>query len=172
MSGVKGINAGRTNWNYKHGQTNTHLFRVWSHMRERCEREKHPYYKDYGGRGISVCSEWRDFLPFKDWAERSGFQIGLTIDRIDTNGNYEPANCRWVTQKEQQNNKRSNRVIEYAGEHLTLTQTAEKYGINKTTLKERLNNGWDIDDAITRPVRARARGYRPSRGADMRGERK
>lgn len=160
MSGIKGINAGSENWHYKHGQTNTHLFRVWSHMKERCEREKHPHFKDYGGRGISVCAEWKEFLSFKAWAERSGYQSGLTIDRIDTNGNYEPSNCRWATQKEQQNNKRSNHKVEYNGEIHNLSEWADMLGIGRTTLRERLKCGWPIERALFAPVR--------KRGADLR----
>lgn len=162
MSGVKGMNAGTKNYRYKHGETKTRLHKIWSSMHERCEREKHLHYSDYGGRGISVCEEWKDYIPFAKWARNNGYSDNLTLDRIDVNGNYEPSNCRWVTMKEQHNNKRNNRILLYHGETYTLTQLAEKVGINKTTLKERINLGWSIEDAVNRPIRQRTRGYRPS----------
>ena len=162
MSGIKGANAGEKHGNYKHGCTNTKLFRLWEHMRERCYYPKHPYFKNYGGRGISVCDEWTEFIPFQRWAIANGYEDGMTIDRIDNNGNYTPSNCRWATMREQQNNKRSNRVVEYMGRKYTVTQLATIIGMNKTTLKERLNAGWSVEDAVNRPVRLRTRGYRPS----------
>ena len=162
MSGVKGANSGEKNWNFKHGETKTHLFRVWSHMRERCTRERHEYYSNYGGRGIDVCEEWSEFLPFKEWALSSGYKDGLTIDRIDNDMGYSPDNCRWATMREQQNNKRSNRVLVYNGKKYTLTQLAEEFGIKKTTLKERLNAGWSVEKSVETPIRLRTKGYRPS----------
>jgi hypothetical protein len=149
-----------------HNSTKTRLYKIWSGMHERCYREKHPHYKDYGGRGITICEEWNDFSRFKEWAGQGGYSDTLTLDRIDNNGNYEPYNCRWVTMKEQQNNKRNNHIIEYKGERYTLTQLAEKVGIGKTTLRERLKMGWSVEDAVEKPVRLRTKGYRPS-GARM-----
>ena len=162
MSGVKGINAGKANWNYKHGETGTRLHKIWCSMHERCERPKHTHYKDYGGRGIKVCDEWGEYLPFAEWARANGYSEQLTLDRIDNDGDYEPNNCRWVTVREQQNNKRSNRVIMYHGKEYTLNQLAEYAGLKKTTLKERLNNGWSVEDAVERPVRKRTKGWRQS----------
>ena len=84
-----------------HGMTNTKLFRVWSGMKQRCYYRKHKSYSDYGGRGITICDEWReDFQTFYEWAMASGYQEGLTIDRIDNDGNYEPSNCQWLTRQE------------------------------------------------------------------------
>ena len=134
---------------------NKRLRKIWMSMHERCEYEKHPQYHNYGGRCISVCKEWSEYIPFAKWAFRNGYEDNLTIDRINPNGNYEPSNCRWVTMKEQQNNKRSNRIIQYQGRKYTLTELAEKSGIKKTTLKERLNSGWSVEDAVNRPVRPR-----------------
>ena len=131
-------------------------------MKERCYYTKHKHYSDYGGRGISICDEWMDYTCFAKWAFRNGYSDNLTIDRIDVNGDYEPSNCRWIPMKEQQNNKRNNRIIEYKGKRYTLTQLAEKIGINKTTLRERLNAGWSVDDAVERPVRKRTKGWRQS----------
>lgn len=162
MSGTKGIHSGKDNNLYVHGGTGTRIHNIWLSMRERCNRVNHPWYKAYGGRGIKICEEWDDFSKFRKWAMANGYSNELTIDRIDCNGNYEPNNCRWATMKEQQNNKRNNRIIEYKGKKYTLTQLAEKIGINKTTLKERLNAGWSVDDAVERPVRKRTKGWRQS----------
>jgi len=162
MSGIKGIHSGKDSKLYVHGGTGTRLHKIWLSMKERCNRVKHPWYHAYGGRGIKICEEWDDFSKFRKWAMANGYSNELTIDRIDCNGNYEPNNCRWATMKEQQNNKRNNRIIEYKGEKYTLTQLAEKIGINKTTLKERLNAGWSVDDAVERPVRKRTKGWRQS----------
>lgn len=145
-----------------HGETKTRLFKIWSSMHERCEREKHPHFKDYGGRGVTVCDEWDEFIPFREWSLQNGYNDLLTIDRKNSDGNYEPSNCRWVTMKTQQNNKRNNHTIELNGEVHTISEWSEITGIGKTTIKERINMGWPIEDVLTKPVRKRTRGYRPS----------
>ena len=147
---------------------NKRLRKIWSSMHERCEYEKHPHYHQYGGRGIRVCDEWSEYIPFAKWAFNNGYKDDLTIDRIDPNGIYAPNNCRWATMKEQQNNRRNNHIIVYESREYTLTELAEKIGMNKTTLKERLNLGWSIEDAVNRPVRLRTKGWRMSNcGAKM-----
>ena len=115
-----------------------------------------------------MCCEWSDYITFAKWAFSHGYEDGLSIDRIDPDGMYNPDNCRWATMKQQANNKRNNHIVVYESQEYTLTELAEKIGMNKTTLKERLNLGWSVEDAVNRPVRLRTRGWRMSNcGARM-----
>ena len=133
-----------------HGMTHTKLYRVWKGMRERCNYTQHKSYKYYGERGIKVCEHWNnEFMSFYKWAIDTGYQDGLTLDRIDNNGNYEPTNCRWVTRKEQSINKRNNKWIEIDGVRKTLTDWCRYYNISPSTVWARINKGWNYLDALT-----------------------
>lgn len=129
--------------NYTHGMTNTRLFHIWQGIKNRCFNSNYEKYKYYGGRGITMCDEWKnDFKSFHDWAFANGYDENAetrqcTIDRINVNGNYEPSNCRWITQKEQSRNTRKNRLITFKGEAHCISEWAEIIGINKHTLSTR-----------------------------------
>lgn len=143
---------------YKHGgwTNNRHLYTVWSGMLSRCRNKNHKQYKDYGGRGITVCEEWKDFSVFREWALSNGYVDGgdyCSIDRIDVNGNYEPSNCRWANRKVQMNNRRVNVLLTYNGETKTLAQWADAFGICYSTFMSRYDRGWSIDRIATTPTR-------------------
>ena len=129
--------------NYTHGMTNTRLFHIWQGIKNICFNSNDEKYKYYGGRGITMCNEWKnDFKSFHDWAFANGYDENAetrqcTIDRINVNGNYEPSNCRWITQKEQSRNTRKNRLITFKGEAHCISEWAEIIGINKHTLSTR-----------------------------------
>lgn len=140
--------------NTKHGEISTRLYKIWSGIKARCYGPYMQDYKYYGGRGITMCDEWRyDFIAFRDWALSHGYHDDLTIDRIDVNGNYYPENCRWITVKEQCNNTRVNRYITWNDVTKTKTQWAEEYGMSSELLGYRLDHGgMDIGEALTTPV--------------------
>lgn len=125
-----------------HGGKGTRLYSVWQEMRYRCINKNHHAYKYYGGRGIVVCREWNTFETFRDWALANGYGKGLSIDRINNNGNYGPDNCRWATRKQQHRNKRSNRYITINGVTKLLCEWAEIAGISRQALRWRHKNGW------------------------------
>ena len=134
----------------KHGMSGSRLYRVWAGMKDRCLNRNEKEYPNYGERGISVCNEWMEFEPFQKWALANGYSDKLTIDRIDVNGDYCPENCRWATWKEQANNKRNNRFLEFNGRRQTVAQWAEEIGIDWTTLLDRLSRH-SIEEALSMP---------------------
>lgn len=137
----------------KHGMTGTRLYSIWKGIKTRCYNKNHIHYENYGGRGITVCNDWKDdFRAFADWAIANGYSSELTIDRIDPNGNYEPSNCKWSAVKEQQNNKRNNILITYNGKCQTLSKWSEELGIDYHKLLMRIKRGWDIERAFTKKM--------------------
>ena len=126
----------------KHGCFGTKLYNVWAGMIRRCENPNQLHYSDYGGRGISVCEEWRNnFSTFQSWAIKRGYKEGLSIDRVDNNGNYEPDNCRWVTWDVQARNRRNSIKIYHNGKPYSLRQIAELNGLKVRTVVGRYERG-------------------------------
>lgn len=138
--------------NRKHNRSGTPLYELWCKMRERCSNPNNPNYGSYGGRGIYVCDRWQDFENFlADMGERPSPKH--SIDRINNDGPYSPDNCRWVGSiREQRANCRDNRFVTYKGETLIVSEWARRVGIDVDTLLVRLNAGWSVEDAMTRPT--------------------
>ncbi|MHC0037905.1 hypothetical protein [Pseudoneobacillus sp. C159] len=143
------ILVARNKRNATHNMRNTRLYHIWDTMKARCYRSYSKDFKNYGARGISICEEWKSkFELFYEWAMENGYAEHLTIDRIDVNGNYEPSNCRWLTVKEQANNKRVNRYITIKGETKTIAEWSDKSGISQKALRYRIESGWSEDDLL------------------------
>ena len=132
------------------------LFGIWVGMKKRCYKSYCPDYKNYGALGVKLCDAWlKSSKPFKAWALESGYQSNLTIDRIDVTGDYEPANCRWVTVRQQQNNRRDTKTLTAFGETKSYGywSTDERCVVTHGTLNRRLLLGWKPERALTEPAR-------------------
>lgn len=146
--------------NIKHMLSKHPLYKVLSRMHSCCYNKNCNDYKDYGARGIELCDQWnKDVVGiskavknFVGWSESHGYKRGLSIDRINNSGNYEPSNCRWATMTEQCNNRRNNHFIEFNGEKLTISQWARKYNIGRDMLKSRIERGWEMEKALVTPL--------------------
>lgn len=141
--------------NYEwHNHTGTKIYAIWRGMRERCFNADNKKYKYYGGRGITVCERWRDSfaLFLKDMGEPSK---GLTLDRIDNDGDYEPSNCRWATRKQQAINRRIRRFT-LNGETLSVAEWSQRLGLKKPALSRRLRR-WPLEKALSMPKWRNAR---------------
>ena len=129
-----------------HGMSETILYNRWRTMINRCENHSHIQYADYGGRGITVCESWHDFSNFfRDMGEPLSFQ---SIERKDTNGNYEPSNCVWASMEQQQNNRRNNHLVTMNGQTLTLAQWSRKVGLSSALIRHRLKIGMSPEEAL------------------------
>ena len=129
---------GENNSNFKHGKSNTSLHGIWRDIIKRCENSKCKSYKNYGGRGISICQKWRnDFISFYNWAIANGYENGLTIERKDVNGDYCPENCCWITRGEQRNNRRD--TLRFCGK--TLKELAKESGLKYDAISDHYHKG-------------------------------
>lgn len=139
--------------------TDHYLYRVWIGIRYRCERQKHPSYKHYGGRGITVCERWREsFEAFFEWARSSGYERGLSIERKDNDGPYAPENCTWIPRGRQVRNTRRTVWLEIDGVRKPLWQWAEEAGIDRHIVYARvIGDGWSPERALSTPIQERYR---------------
>lgn len=134
----------------KHGKSGTPLHRRWRGMLARCRPDGH---RNYGGRGIRVCSAWTDFVAFEAWAIASGFRPDLEIDRIDPDGNYEPDNCRWVTRRVNNCTRRACHRVEMAGETISLSEAVIGTGVKPGVFWSRISRqGLSAEEALAKPV--------------------
>ena len=140
-------------WKPEYIRNKTHpLYITWKLMRQRCLNPKATSYNSHGGRGISICDEWNDFKTFANDME-SGYKPGLTLDRIDNDGNYSKQNCRWATKKQQANNRRKQKLVEFMGKRQTLTDWAKELGFNRSTLHQRFYvYKWSVEKVLTKTV--------------------
>lgn len=133
--------------NKNHGQRNHRLYKTWTGMLRRCDDINDFGYYNYGKRGITVCNRWKNINNFIEDVYPS-YKEGLELDRIDVNGNYEPSNCRWVTRKQNMNNTRKNRFVEYKGITKTVSEWSDELNIPYKRLLARLNN-WSVEKSFT-----------------------
>lgn len=137
----------------KHGMYGTRIYRIWNGILSRTKYKSKKEKDCYWGRGIKVCEEWsNDFLSFYNWAMENGYNDNLTIDRIDVNGNYCPENCRWITKKEQANNRRTNKNLTINGETKTISQWSEYFNMSYNAVLVRLKKG-KTNDVFAKPVK-------------------
>ncbi len=140
---------------YSHGKTNTRLYRIFQAMKNRCYNKHTINYKHYGGRGVTVCDEWRnDFQAFYNWAINNGYRENLTIDRIDNNKGYSPDNCRFVDRKTQARNRHNIKQYTINGETHCLSEWCEILGLKFDKVRNRVYNyGWNIERALDLEVK-------------------
>lgn len=144
----------------KHSMIGTRFYRIWKDMKTRCNHKSHCSYPNYGGRGITVCDKWNNFIGFKEDMYESYLSNSekcdekeLTLDRIDVDGNYCKENCRWITNLEQQQNLRKTIRVkdEISGNYVSLRRYCINNGLNYNSVIGRLRMGWDLNTAIHKP---------------------
>ena len=143
------VAKGKKNPSYKHGMNKTRLYEIWQGIKSRCLNPNKKRFKDYGGRGITICPEWLEFIPFMDWSLSNGYQEDLTIDRIENDGNYEPNNCQWLTYIE--NNRKQKQIklsleqaneirIKYNSGYYIQKHLAEEYNVSQVLISAIITN--------------------------------
>jgi hypothetical protein len=145
------LNKGRTPASKTHGLSRTRIHKIWSNRKNRCRNSADYRYRDYGGRGIGVCDEWASSLEaFASWAFANGYRADLQIDRIDNDAGYSPENCRWVTPSENMRNQRSTIFYAIGGRRMSLSEAAERFGLRKGTIQNRIEQiGMTPDEAVS-----------------------
>ena len=139
----------------KHNKSKTRIWAIWEDMHQRCENPNHKAYEVYGMRGVIICDAWYDFNNFLEWANASGYDDNLTLDRMDPDGMYEPNNCRWVSKEYNSRHRRGVTLVIDNYEVLTLPQLADRYGLSYTTIRTRYKDGKRGADLTATPKRKR-----------------
>lgn len=140
--------------NTLHGHCKSKTYQSWCDIIKRCTNPNSARYLLYGGRGITVCKRWRQFINFlKDMGE---MPMGYQIDRIDNNGNYCPSNCQWATRRQQMRNKQDNHLVTHKEKTLCLSEWAEQTGISADIIRWRLKHNWSVGKALTTPIRRKS----------------
>ena len=141
-----------TSWNRTHGESHTRLHNTWLGIIDRCR-----HHKGYGGRGISVCEEWKDYVTFREWALSNGYADNLTIERIDVNGDYCPGNCTWIPLEKQARNRRTTHWVEYNGERMSLAEACERANMPYKQVFARVKvHGWSFEKSISTPIKGKS----------------
>lgn len=138
-----------------HGMWKSREYKIWSSIKDRCYNSNNTSYKNYGGKGITVCDSW--IKSFEQFYKDMGDSNGLTIDRIDVYGNYEKSNCRWATPKTQARNRTNNSNITYKGETVCMSELCSRINIPISTFVNRIQRGWSIDKCVETPVNTKHR---------------
>lgn len=133
-----------------HGKSKSHLYMIWASMIARCRRPKDKSYKNYGGRGISVCSEWMYYETFYQWAISNGYASGLSIEREDVNGNYEPNNCSWIPLAQQSENRRNVHRLQLGTEIVSRRELVRRCGVLESSIIYWLKKGLSPDAILSR----------------------
>lgn len=142
--------------NYKDGRSKSPVHKAYMGMHTRCDKENYHQYESYGGRGITICDEWRsDFWAFHHWALTNGWEEGLTLDRVDVDGNYEPSNCRWATVAEQNDNRRNTLYLEYEGKRVTASKFSRLTEVPTASITYYLGLGVLIGEDIIKRYKRR-----------------
>lgn len=150
------------NYRSKKAKNNPRLYNIYCGMKKRCTKPSCKQYPQYGGRGITICDEWKTFEPFCDWALANGYDATAdskqcTIDRIDNSKGYSPDNCRWATAIEQGNNKRNNKFLTFNGETRTISEWSRHCGFKTGVIYQRLKRGWSVEKTLSTPQLCKTR---------------
>lgn len=146
-----------------HGESHTRLHDIWCGINRRCNPEN-KHSERYGKRGITICEEWGNYESFAEWARNNGYEDGLTIERIDVNGNYCPDNCAWIPFKKQARNRRTTHWVEYDGRKMSLAEACELANLPYKQVFERIKKRhWSVDEALSVPMHFRQLGYQRTR---------
>jgi hypothetical protein len=146
-----------------HGQSYSTLYSIWQGMKKRCSRIKNSNFIWYGGRGVSICPEWKNFENFFEWNKllgEKGYKKGLSLDRINNEMGYSPENCRWTTAVTQGRNKRNNLLVTINGETKCVAEWAEIFSINRYLVYSRIRNGWELNEGLFTPPKQKQRSGR------------